>query len=105
MDRKSPEELVKTHGNTELGKGSRKSKESKWTKDAQEEVNGILESTSNVIKEPMAILNHWGKNKRQAQRGPARLGQIISQQEWQNGMTGNDSNKRVGCKKTKPTIK
>ena len=81
MGRESLEELVKAHGNTELGKGSRKSRESKWTKDAQEEANGILESASNVIKEPMAILSHWGKNKRQAQRGPVRLGQIISQQE------------------------
>ena len=29
--------LVKTHGNAELIKGSRKPKESKWAKDAQEE--------------------------------------------------------------------
>ena len=28
--------LVKAHGNAKLAKGSRKSKESKWAKDAQE---------------------------------------------------------------------
>ena len=28
--------LVKVHGNVELAKGSRKPKESKWAKDAQE---------------------------------------------------------------------
>ena len=28
--------LIKTHGNAELVKGSRKPKESKWVKDAQE---------------------------------------------------------------------
>ena len=32
----SPMKLVKTHENAELAKGSRKPKESKWAKDAQE---------------------------------------------------------------------
>ena len=40
MGQESPKELVKTHGNTELGKGPRKPKEIKWAKDAQEEING-----------------------------------------------------------------
>ena len=31
---------------------------------------------SDVIKELMAVLGHWEKNKRQAQRGPTRLRQI-----------------------------
>ena len=77
-------------------KGPRKPRESKWPKDAQEEANGTLEPASNVIKEPMAILSHWGKNKWQAQRGLAGLGQMTSRQEWQNGVAGNDSSKRVG---------
>ena len=36
MGRESPVKLVKAHGNAELAKGSRKPKESKWAKDAQE---------------------------------------------------------------------
>ena len=36
MDQGSPIKLVKTHRNTELVKGSKKPKESKWAKDAQE---------------------------------------------------------------------
>ena len=64
MGRGYPKKLVKVHGNAELGKGPRKPREKKWAKDAQEEANRTLEPASNVIKEPMAILNHWGKNKR-----------------------------------------
>ena len=52
MGQRSPKELVKTHGNAELGKGPRKPKESKWTKDVQEEINGTKEPTSNVIQSP-----------------------------------------------------
>ena len=59
-------------------KGPRKPRESKWAKDAQEEANETLELVSYIIKEPMVILNQWDKNKRQAQRGPAGLGQITS---------------------------
>ena len=34
----------------------------------------------NVTKKAqMTILSHWGKNKQQAQRGPAGLGQITLQ--------------------------
>ena len=33
-------------------------KESKWAKDAQEEINGTKELTSNVIKSLMIILSH-----------------------------------------------
>ena len=33
-------ELEKAYGNAGLGKGARKPKESKWAKDAQEEING-----------------------------------------------------------------
>ena len=36
-------ELVKAHGNAELGKGLRKPKESKWAKDAQGKTNGTRE--------------------------------------------------------------
>ena len=48
---------------------------SKWAKDAQEEINGTKELTSNVIKEkaqnsmsmnPMTILSDREKNKQQA---------------------------------------
>ena len=38
--------LVKTYGNAELGKGSKKPKESKWVKDAQEKTKGIQEPMS-----------------------------------------------------------
>ena len=58
MSQVSPKELVKAHGNAELGKWPRKPKESKWTKDAQEEINGTQEPASNVIKGPITILSH-----------------------------------------------
>ena len=51
MGQGSPKELVKTHGNAELGKGPKRPKESKWTKDAQKE-NGTQEPTSNITKKP-----------------------------------------------------
>ena len=38
-------------------------KESKWARDAQEKTNGTQEPVSDVIKEPMAVLSHWEKNK------------------------------------------
>ena len=38
--------------NAKLEKGPRKPKESKWDKDAQEEINGTKEPTSNVIQKP-----------------------------------------------------
>ena len=50
MGQGSPKELVKTHENAKLEKGLRMPKESKWAKDAQEEINGTNEPTSNVIK-------------------------------------------------------
>ena len=53
-------------------------KESKWAKDAQEEKNGMQESTSHVVKDPMIILSHREKNTQQTQRGPIGLGQITS---------------------------
>ena len=52
MDQGSPKELVKAHGNAELEKGSRKPEKSKQAKDAQEEMNGTKEPTSNVIQNP-----------------------------------------------------
>ena len=33
-------------------------KKSKWAKDAQEEINGTQEPTSNVVKIPMILLSH-----------------------------------------------
>ena len=81
MDQGSLKNLVKTHGNVKLRKGSGKPKESKWARDAQEKTNGTQEPASDVIKEPMAVLGHWEKNTRQAQRGLARLRQTTSQQE------------------------
>ena len=50
MGPESLKELVKTHRNAELEKGLKMSKESKWAKDAQEEINGTKELKSNVIK-------------------------------------------------------
>ena len=58
MDQGSPNELVKTYRNAELEKLPRMPKESKWVKDAQEEINGTQEPANNVIKNPMIILNH-----------------------------------------------
>ena len=52
MGQGSPNELVKAHENAELEKGLRMPKENKWAKDAQEEINGTKEPTSNVIKKP-----------------------------------------------------
>ena len=54
-------------------------KESKWAKDAQEEINRTQEPESNVIKNPMITLSHWEKNKQQTQSGPVGLDQITSQ--------------------------
>ena len=45
----SLKELVKVHANAELEKWPKMSKESKWAKDAQEEINGTKKPTSNVI--------------------------------------------------------
>ena len=47
MGQGSPKELVQAHGNAELEKGLKKPKESKWAKDAQEEINGTKKPTSN----------------------------------------------------------
>ena len=81
MGRESPKNLVKAHENAKLRKGPRKPKESKWARDAQEKTNGTQEPANDVIKEPMAVLGHWEKSKRQAQRGPVGLRQTVSQQE------------------------
>ena len=54
----NPKNTVKAHGNAKLRKGPRKSKESKWARDAQEKTNGTQEPASDVIKEPMAISGH-----------------------------------------------
>ena len=43
--------------------------------------NETQELASDVIKEPMAVLSHWEKNKRQAQKGPVGLRQTTSEQE------------------------
>jgi len=48
----SPKKLVKVHENAKLEKWPRKPKESKWAKDAREEINGTKEPTSNVIQSP-----------------------------------------------------
>ena len=77
MDQGSPNELVKAHGNAELGKGPKGPKESKWANDAQHNQ-----------KAQMTILSHRGKNKQQVQRGPAGLGEITSQHEWQSSTAG-----------------
>ena len=79
MDRESPKNLVKAHENAKLRKGLRKPKESKWVRDAQRKTNGTQEPANDVIKELMAVLSHWEKNKRQARKGPAGLRQIASQ--------------------------
>ena len=49
--------------NAKLRKGLRKPKESKRAWDAQGKTNGTQEPIGDVIKEPMAVLGHWEKNK------------------------------------------
>ena len=47
--------------------------------------NETQEFASDVIKEPIAVLSHWEKNKRQAQKGPPRLKQnsfAVGMMEW-----------------------
>ena len=73
-----PKELSKSPWKCKVKK---RAKESKWARDTQEKTNGTQEPASDVIKEPMALLGHWEKNKQQAQRGPIGLKQTISQQE------------------------
>ena len=65
MGHGSPKNLVKAHGNAKLRKGLGKPKESR-ARDAQGKTNGTQEPTSDAIKEPMAVLGHWEKNKWQA---------------------------------------
>ena len=61
---RSPKNLVKTHENAKLRKGSRKPKESKRARDTQGKTNETQELASDVIKEPIVILGHWEKKKR-----------------------------------------
>ena len=68
-----PKELSKSSWECKVKKLVEEAQEKQRAKDAQEKTNGTQEPTSDVIKEPMIILSHWEKNKRQAQRGPARL--------------------------------
>ena len=60
---------VKAHGTTKLVKESRKSKASKWAKDAQGKTKGTREPIS---KKAHVVLSYWGKNTQQAHKGPAR---------------------------------
>ena len=63
MGQGSPKNLVKAHGNEKLRKGVGKPKESKRARDTQGKTNGTQEPTNDAIKEPMAVLGHWEKNK------------------------------------------
>ena len=54
MGRRSPKNLVKSHGNAKLEKGPRKPKESKLARDTQGKTNGTQKLASNVTQEPMA---------------------------------------------------
>ena len=60
---------IKVHENTKLVKGSRKPKANKRAKDAQ----GKKGHRSPYVRKSMVVLSHWGKNTRQAQKGPAGL--------------------------------
>ena len=77
---RKPKRVSKGPWESGIGKGSRKPKEVKWTKDAQEE-NGTQEPASSVRKGPVNTLSHWEGNKQQPQRGPAGLSQATLQQE------------------------
>ena len=63
MGQGSPTNLVKAHENAKLRKEPRKPKESKRARDAQWKTNGTQKPASDVIKEPIAVLGHWEKNK------------------------------------------
>ena len=63
MGQGSLKNLVKAHENAKLRKGPREPKESKRACDAQGKTNGTQEPASDVIKELMAVLCHWEKNK------------------------------------------
>ena len=73
MGQGSPKNSIKTHGNAKLRKWPRKPKGNKQARDTQGKTNGTQELASDIIKKPMAVLDHWEKNKWQAQRGLARL--------------------------------
>ena len=51
MGQKNPKELVKTHGNAELGKGPKGAKESKWAKDAQRNQKDSNDYTESLREE------------------------------------------------------
>ena len=88
MGQGSSKNSVKANGNAKLRKGPSKSKESKQARDTQGKTNGIQEPASDITKEPVAELGHYEKNKRQGQRGPARLRQnnfAAGMIEWYGG--------------------
>ena len=60
-----PKRVSKGLRESRIGKGTRKPKEVKWAKDAQEE-NGTQERASSVRKGPVNTLSHWEGNKQQA---------------------------------------
>ena len=60
-----PKRVSKGSWENRIGKGTRKPKEVKWAKDAQEE-NGTQEPVISVRKGPMNSLSHWEGNKQQA---------------------------------------
>ena len=57
-----PKRVSKGPWESRIGKESRKPKESKWAKDAQEG-NGTQELTNNVRKGLVNTLSHWEGNK------------------------------------------
>ena len=77
----------------------------KWAEDAQGVGNGTKEPTSSVMGQESPKQHEYKSNE----IGPASMGQIISQQEWQSGTTRmvarlwNEQNSRL--KEEKPTIK
>ena len=75
-----PKRVSKGPWESRIGKEPRKSKESKWAKDAQEG-NGTQEPANSVRKGLVNTLSHWEANKQQAQKGPTGLSQTTLQQE------------------------
>ena len=61
---------VKAHGNTKLGKGSRKLKASKWAKDAQGKTKGTQEPISKKIHSHVKPL---GKGYTSDLKRPSRI--------------------------------
>ena len=59
-----PKEPVKAHGNANLRAREAQENQMGQGRPKKKKTNGTQEPASDEIKEPMAVLGHWEKNKR-----------------------------------------